>query len=258
MQIFIDGHVHLYEHYDLNVLFETALKNFARNGATENAIKILLLTELASCDFYTQLGEKMPSGFNIKKTAESTSVIVTKTGTNEDLIIIAGRQLVSSDNLEILALGTEYNIENYCLDTESLIYQVNANGGVAVLNWAPGKWFSKRGIIVNKMIFRFNPETLLIGDSTMRPTLWPTPRLMKKALKFNFKVIAGSDPLPLKNEEKYVASYGFLLQADIDTRKASESLKNLLKDQNIPVKRWGHRSGSFTFFRRQLSIMLRK
>ena len=42
MKIYIDGHVHIYDHYNLNLLFETALKNFARNGATEKDIKILI------------------------------------------------------------------------------------------------------------------------------------------------------------------------------------------------------------------------
>ncbi len=258
MNIFIDGHVHLYEHYDLELLFKTALKNFQKNGAGKNDAKILLLTELASCDFFNQIEQKKPNGFTLHETSENNSLLLTETETQNGLFIIAGRQLTSSDQLEILALCTRYNIENNRLDTKSLIDQVNARKAVPVLNWAPGKWFSKRGGIVKKMLSDFTAEELLIGDTTMRPTFWPTPRLMKQALDSNFKIIAGSDPLPLENEEKMIASYGFLLNADFEKSTPASSLYTLLKNPKVPVKIWGRRSNGFSFFRRQTGILLKK
>ena len=132
------------------------------------------------------------------------------------------------------------------------------NNGVPALNWAPGKWFASRGQVVRSVLQEFGQEKLLISDTTMRPTVWPTPKIMASAMKRGFKIIAGSDPLPFAGEEKYLASYASMMSGDLNADRPADAIRKLLLDRSTPVFRCGKRSGLFTFMKRQVRIMREK
>ena len=108
------------------------------------------------------------------------------------------------EGLEILSLSSTLNLGDRENTIDDVIKSVIDSGGIPALNWAPGKWFFSRGKIVKRIIEKYPPKDLVIGDTTLRTSLWPMPKLMAAAQERGFKVIAGSDPLPFDGEEKYI------------------------------------------------------
>ena len=78
---------------------------------------------------------------------------------------------------------------------------------------------------------------------------------MAKAKNRGFKIIAGSDPLPFKNEEKQIGLYGFSIIGEFDDAQPAESLRRLLKNHQTQVQLIGKRNNVLTFGRRQFKIM---
>lgn len=259
--LIIDGHVHVYPQFDLKRLFQSSRNNFINSQRTsanrDEAIKIWLLTERSDCSFFSRAAETAVEGFLIEKGPDAETLIVKDTVTHEPLLyIFAGRQLVTSERLEICALATLFSVPDGALSAEEATRAVNESGGIAALNWAPGKWFSERGRIVKQLFRDFTPQQLMISDTTMRPTFWRTPRLMNAAAKEGFRIIRGSDPLPFAGEEDLIASYAFLVQGGFDDSRPAASIRIILADASdfIPC---GRRSGMLQFANRQYRIMRR-
>ncbi|MCP5102181.1 MAG: hypothetical protein GY950_02320, partial [bacterium] len=111
-RLLIDGHVHLYDCYDLEKFFHNAVKNMdhyykALYPGTEDISheKILLLTEGKKNDFFSRFknGETFPndSGYRFVPTGEDFSLLLTR----EDqpvCYLLKGRQIVTRENLEVL------------------------------------------------------------------------------------------------------------------------------------------------------------
>ncbi len=253
-----DAHVHIYPQYDIHAAFENSLHNFRTiirdKNLPETTIPVWLLTEGQNYNFESQLPELQ--GYRMEKSAEKESQIVFSVTSDKPLLyILAGRQLVTSDNLEVCALGTKAILPDRKLNTKDTIEWVLQQGGVPALNWAPGKWFFARGQVVRTIIESFTPEQLLISETTMRPTCWSTPVLMKAAMNKGLKILAGSDPLPLPGEEKLIGSYASVLYGDLDPDYPAKSIKALLLNAGTVLQRAGKRSGPFMFAKRQFGIM---
>jgi hypothetical protein len=260
--LIIDGHVHVYPMFDLKKLLETSRKNFIKSQRAsanrDETVKIWLLTERSDCSFFSRAPETAVDGFLIERGPEAETLLVKDAGTHEPLLyIFAGHQLVTREGLELCALATLFSAPDRALSAERIIRDVNESGGIAALNWAPGKWFGARGRIVQQIFDETAPEQLMISDTTMRPTLWRTPRMMKAAAKKGFRIIRGSDPLPFSGEEALVASYAFLVQGDFDDSRPAASVRKILSISHdfIPC---GRRSGTTQFSKRQYRIMREK
>ncbi len=264
--LLLDGHVHLYPNYNLKTAFQLGIQNL-RNHLKQAAVKtagnpltVWLLTERWDCNLFKQLAETSKKaaigGYEIMATPEKEAILA-RSGKHEHLIL-AGRQLVSRDGLEVLALATSVTIKDRAFTTAELIQKVNAAKGVAILNWAPGKWFFKRGKIVQEIFEKFTPNEVLIGDNPLRHQFWPKPKLMQAAIAAGFKLIAGSDPLPFLKEEKYIGSYGFQVKSDFDAKHPVTSIRNLLLQPAVAAHLVGRRNNLFTFAYRETRIMLKK
>ena len=259
--LLIDGHVHIYPQFDRSIAIRKALDNFVIAQRTsenrDDAVKIWLLTERSDCHFFEELaGQPEIEGFSVAKTAEKESLLIKDGGTGEPLLyVLAGRQLISKERLEICALATTLQVPDRELDTPTLIRRVRESGGVPALNWAPGKWFGARGRVVRSMLDDFAGRELLISDTTMRPTFWPTPRLMALAMNQGHRVLAGSDPLPFAGEERMIATYASLVSGDFDEARPAASIRALLLDPEVSITRCGQRSGPWTWLKRQTKIM---
>jgi len=257
--ILFDAHVHIYPQFDLINTINKSLLNFAKiketNHLPNKTIKVWLLTEGQDYHFFSQ-EHALNNEYSIKQTGEKESLVVINNHTNKPILyIIAGRQIVTKDKLEICALTTLFKPKDREFNTQDTIQSVLDLNGVAALNWAPGKWLFSRGKIVREVIEKNNPDSLLISETTMRPTFWPTPSLMKIAINMGFKVIAGSDPLPFTKEENLIGSYCSLLKGSFNTEKPADSMRHLLLDPSMSSKRLGKRSGTLTFAKRQFKIM---
>lgn len=259
--LLVDGHVHIYPFFDLPKIISNTLKNsiIAQRTSTnrDDAIKVWLLTEHHDSNTFDNLAHQLKiEGYTIHKTDEEESLLVKDAGTKEPILyIIAGRQIVSRDKLEICCLGSRFYKEDRAFTEIELVEAIGKSGGVAALNWAPGKWFGSRGKIVSELIHKLQPDQLLISDTSMRPTFWATPKLMALAEKKGFKVIAGSDPLPFEGEEKMISTYASIISGEFDYDKPAASIKKMLRGPETPIKRCGTRSKPIQWLGRQTKIM---
>ena len=64
------------------------------------------------------------------------------------VLVIAGRQIVSAERIEVLALGTRTQIPDG-QPLAATIDAVRADGALAVLPWGFGKWWGARGRMVD-------------------------------------------------------------------------------------------------------------
>ena len=255
MQVLADTHVHLYECYDLNKVFRAAFNNLGslktHEGISRDAALALFLSERQGCNFFEQLmsGRLRPSGqnYSIEQSSEKNVLIVSDREGGQ-LYLIAGRQIVSRERLEVLALTADLNIPDGG-NIHDLIRQIIAGGGVPVLPWAPGKWFGDRGEIVLSVFDSIPSHQLLVGDTSMRPLGWGEPAIMRYAERKGVKILAGTDPLPFAGQEDVVGSYGTLLEADLDLNN-HDAFRRLIQDSH--VCRVGRRGSPVSVFARML------
>ncbi len=255
-----DAHVHIYPSCDLMLAMQYSLENMRRYADTQGrkvAARIWLLTERSDCHRYQTLLQARSLGeYRIERTEEKKALVVLQRK-EPVLYIMPGRQIITREGLELCALITHYEIADRQYTIKDTIKILEEAGAVVALNWAPGKWFFRRGRMVRDLIEEA-PQGLFISDTTMRPTLWPTPRLMRLAMARGMRMLYGSDPLPFKGEEKMFASYGSMTEGEFRTDRPATSLLDMLKNPQTVIKPYGKRSHAALFAWRQWRIMREK
>ncbi len=247
MLLLADTHVHLYEAYDLDTAFTSAFANL-RNMEKECgrapatlAAYALFLTERHDSHAFERLRSpgRAPSRHSVEATSDDNVVIVRDAG-GSALYLVAGRQIATRERLEVLALGVTTTVADGgdILDT---IAQVRSAGGVPVLAWAPGKWTGRRGRVVQSVLDGCSPGQLLIGDTSMRPRGFGTPRLLQHGEQLGYTVVAGSDPLPFEGQESVIGRYGIAVESEIDLRRPGSALLKVVAGGGGPVALAGRR-----------------
>ena len=208
----LDTHLHLYPCYDLARAFDQFLDNTASHGT--EAWRIACLAERFDCNYFESIAESksIPQGFKLQHTSPR-ELRLQRIRDRIELTLLPGRQVISREKIEILALDCPEPIDDGqpALD---IVYQINRLGHVPVLPWSPGKWFGERGKLIRRLITEFRPGDFLIGDTPLRPYGWPLPKLMKLARERGFAIVAGSDPLPFSGEEKWLGAYQSVIESD--------------------------------------------
>jgi len=267
-QIFLaDGHIHIYPVHDLNFFLRCVLQNLTKLSHQElsgqDAIYYLLLVERSDCHFFQRI-EQSDNGhqldeFIVEKHGEDICLHVLDKHTYETrLYLVAGRQINSKEGLEICSIGSPIHIQDNRKNATEIIELIEKSGGIPILNWAPGKWMFGRKTTVFNAMNSSTPRSLFIGDTSMRPTFWPTPGLMKFAAQQGFRSISGSDPLPFRGEEKQAGTLAFYLKGYFDPGRPGMSLMNALKEGRNAPHILGRRRGFFNFIRSQTKIMIEK
>jgi hypothetical protein len=263
----VDGHVHIYDCYDLEKFFKIAITwlehfyNTLYSNGTPYA-NILLFTEGTTNDFFSRLkknrGLPRDSAYRVLETEEEESIVLAKDG-QPRCYLLKGRQIVSEENLEVLAIATQRFVEDG-LPIDTIIETLTDNQDIAVLAWGFGKWLFKRGTIIRRLIEQYRTPYLMVADNSGRPGFWPTPHLFRRAKAFNIPLLCGSDPLPFAEEVRKVGSYGFSVEGDFDPRQPARSLRDILVSPGIHeyIDRFGQRDNMVSFFTRQSKIYLKK
>jgi len=231
----VDGHVHIYAQYDWAEAVTALLENLTTARQTiaprQNVIPVGLLAESQANHFYQvvmEAGVPLTKGsLQVEAGPDSGSLVIRDAGTVKGYLI-AGRQLVTSEKLEVLALGKDTSVSSG-LPIEETFKTVAAQGAMPVLSWSPGKWFFGRGKLVGSLIASHPPGSFMIGDIGLRPTAWTTPRLMELATQRGFKILGGSDSLPLPGEERWIGRAGFQVTGAFDSQKPAASVRALLQ-----------------------------
>lgn len=250
MRVVADTHLHLYPCYDLARAMSCLGTNL-KELAGRDAVGLGFLAERHDCNSFSCLvsREMKTEGAapNIRPDTGGEALVVEEENGGR-LYLFPGRQIVTAERIEILALATSVGFPDGLPAVEA-IERTLGEGGVPVLAWAPGKWFFGRRKVVAKLLERFEPAALLIGDSSLRPTVWPEPLLMRHARHLGFQVVAGSDPLPFPGEEAMMGAYATALEGEFDPSRPLASARELLRGGRNPVP-VGRRGGPIQVIRR--------
>lgn len=263
--LLVDGHVHLYDNFDPDIFINSISDNFKKFSDSDEpglsgTIRMIFLTEAKKNDFFSRIeNNSLPlknRDIRSENTGEKGSILLKQNG--ESLFyIIRGRQIVTSENLEILSVGPGEKIDDG-LPASKVLDILRERKEIAILAWGVGKWLFRRGKVIKDLIKNQNHPLLLIGDNSARPSGWLKPLIYKKGEKQGVTVINGSDPLPLEGEEKKAGSYFFKVTGEFDPGKPLESLKNILASDEKRILFYGKRDSVISFFKRQSKILRKK
>ena len=246
--IFFDSHVHFYPEYDYDVVFGAFCSHaecFAPQ-ATTLALAVMLR------EFQPSLGSVFEGRLNGKWRAKSTprnGAMVVTDGTR-DIHVLAARQVAAKERVEALGFFGEALVPDG-LPLAETIERLRAASYVPVLAWGLGKWLLKRAPLVEATLAAADkPDDLLVGDSALRPSFWPTPSPMRAASRKGLRVVWGSDPLPRKADERSAGRYVTLIDAELDLSRPASSMLALLTDPAVSIRPVGRRYGLFDTIKR--------
>ena len=118
--LIVDGHVHYYDCYDFEEFFDMAIKNMDNMNKSiysedNNYRKVLLFTEGKDNDYFSRFKDNdnlgKQSKYEFENTQEDCSIILLK---NDQPVcyILAGRQIATSEKLEVLSIASNQKIED--------------------------------------------------------------------------------------------------------------------------------------------------
>jgi hypothetical protein len=262
--ILVDAHVHIHRCFHLEQFLDAALINFQSFSPSSSSF-VLLLTESCTDNYFSALTQAAQSDcspplalgqWKIHTTQESCSLRAFKNHA-ASLFVIAGKQIVTSERLEVLALMTHQSFEDGH-PLKDVLRVVTERGGIPVIPWGFGKWMGKRQKVLEQLFLQNSPPRVFLGDNSGRPSFWPTPPLFQHPQTRVGKVLSGSDPLPFPSEVDRPGSFGFSLNAVLDPHTPAESLKQAILDPTLTLTPYGNLEKPHIFVRHQVAMQLLK
>ena len=258
--VLIDGHVHFYPGFAATCFSRHALANPAAadslRGSTEYA-GWLLFAESAGMSYFRRFRDaagRTADRWTLHRTGEAGSLVAQRDA-DARLLLIAGRQVITAEGLELLALCCDAEVD----DGQPLpraIHTANGLDAIVVLPWAFGKWWYGRGALVDEFLKSPRATGVFLGDNGGRLRLGPRPRLFRVAESRGIPVLPGSDPFPLDSDMKRIGSYGFAIEGTIERFRPAASLKRLLRDGTARPRPYGDLIDAIGFCRNQLMIRI--
>ncbi len=270
-EVLLDAHVHYHEGFSRPAFFDAARRNLAAGarelGLPETVGRGLMFTESAGVDVFGELAaisSTNPAPANewtFRSTEEDNSLWALPPGETVPpqgrILLIAGRQIVTRDGLEVLALGCRTPIPDG-MSLQRARDSVIENNGVPVVPWGFGKWWFARGRLLAQLLAAGSPGTWFVGDNAGRPRLAPRPPLFARAAENGVFVLPGSDPLPLSGQEGKPGRCGLHLLAEIDRARPAASVLAALRALDAQPSTFGRYERLPAFARDQLAMQRRK
>lgn len=262
--LLVDAHVHFYDCYDQTVFFERALENFraaaAALGLAPGLAGCMLFSESAGHHYFRRFQADAGCGnrgpWKFRRTDESCSLTAVR-DSEEEILLIAGRQIATAERLEVLSLGCDRDFPDG-LAIGPTLDAVLESGALAVLPWGFSKWWFGRGALMRELVSSIDPARVCLGDNSGRPRLIPGPRLFRLAQARNIRILPGTDPLPFPSEAAKVGRFGFLLEGEVDRRRPAASVKTLTREQAAQPVVYGRLEAPGRFCRNQVMMQVRK
>ncbi len=260
-KIIADAHVHIHKCFEIDQLLNASLTNFHKISRTktdiENSVFLIFLTEMLGDFEFSKLLEYAQNHHQINNwklvpTQESISISAINND-NQKIFIIAGRQIVTAEKLEVLALISDNEFADG-LTVETTIKNIVSKDSIPVLPWGVGKWLGKRGKILQKLLNSDTFSMVYFGDNGGRPNFWSRPPYFQLAEEKGWKVLPGTDPLPLKSEYTRPGSFGFTVEGEFNGTEPGKSIKQILSDTTTSVQPYGSLETPFRFIRNQFAI----
>ena len=249
----LDAHAHVYPCHDLPRLLLAALDHMPRTAPSD--LRVLCLAERADCAFFQALAQdevRLPGDrWRIVAFDPAGGVKIRHLPDHRDLWIVAGRQIVSAERIEVCSLCGDVPVEDG-RPARDIVRAILDAGRLPALDWAPGKWLFGRGRLVRRLVAEFPPAQLALVDTSLRFAGWPAPRLYAAARRQNRAVLAGSDPLPFPGEEDLAGAYHctFTLPPLADAARLVAPLKAALASGALDISFAGRRDAPLAVLRR--------
>jgi len=245
----VDAHAHLHPRFDAARFLDAAARNA---GGTA----VLCLTESAGVRRFDELRATGRAGaWTITPTDEPESIVATRA--HETVALLAGRQVITSERLEVLALATP-SAFNDGRPLDETIDTVLGAGALAVLPWGFGKWWGARGKLAIDALRAHADRGILIGDNAGRPRRTPDHRVFKLARELGVPCLPGTDPLDLDHHLTRAGSYGFELGSPLDERTPGADLRERVRARRASPPAFGRRVSLGAFVRDQAMLRLAK
>ncbi len=266
--ILVDTHVHIYDCFNIDKLLNSAWNNFYNHadecGQKENFTGILLLTETSKDNWFTSLlnqleqkdsTQSLSTEWTFSTTAETSSVFASNSE-GKKLILIAGRQVITSEKLEVLALISDQNFTDG-LSLEETIKDIQEKNGIAVLPWGVGKWLGKRGKLIDNLLQENSLSPVFLGDNSGRPQFWLQPTYFQVVKQQGWNILPGTDPLPLATEASRPGSFGLKMKGAINEQEPAKQLKSILLSCEGNWQSYGSLEKPWRFVRNQIAMRLK-
>jgi hypothetical protein len=258
--LFVDGHVHFHECFTWKVFLDAAAANLARarsaTGRSRETRGCLLFTESAGASHFRALADRPAlagsAGWRAEKGDDGCSLLLTSPG-RSPLALVAGRQIVAAERLEVLALGCAREIPDG-RPIRDVLRAVADENALAVVPWGFGKWMGRRGRIVRDLVERAGETPLCLGDNGGRMRLLPRPAIFGWAERRGILVLGGSDPLPLPDHATRAGSYGFVLEEWRDSPAPAAAVKARLRELRRSPPAFGSLSSASAALRAQAGL----
>ncbi len=268
--ILIDTHVHMYDCFELSSFLESAYTNCRNQAKIQQHhgpfLGVLLFTESAwdqwfqrirsFADLNQTISQSMTTNWSFHRTDEDFTLFARSTE-GAQLLIVAGRQIVTKEKFEVLALMTSQTFEDGKLIQKS-IEAVKKSGGIPVIPWAFGKWWGTRGKILTQLMNSSDMHNVFLGDNSGRPGFLPYPPQFTLAEKQGIRIYPGSDPLPLASEFWRPCSVGLSLSGEVDKANPGASLSHILQNSRTPMTPYFQHESFCRFIRNQVALKMEK
>ncbi|MCS6771045.1 MAG: hypothetical protein NZ740_03355 [Kiritimatiellae bacterium] len=239
MKIVADTHVHVYPFFSLGDQLDAAARQLPRAD-----VRLLCLAEREGQHEFESLrsGSREDGGWLFENTLEEEAVRARKGA--DVLLVLAGRQIVTRERIEVLALGADVSIHGG-LPIRETIRLVRESGAICVLPWGLGKWWGARGRLVRSCLEEFSPGELAFADTALLPHSFPEPPLLRHARAKGFAILHGSDPLPRPGEERITGRWATQWNAaEWDAERPAAAWRRLVR-QCAPCAPAGRRCTLF-------------
>ena len=184
-------------------------------------------------------GTRTVAGWTFRATPEPTALQARSTD-GANVLLLAGRQIITAERLEVLALGTDERWPDG-QPIRDVLAQVRAARALPVLPWGLGKWLGSRGTLIQHLVANADPADFALADTYLLPVLTRRPPPLRRAEKRGFRILAGTDPLGRAGEETIAGRYGVLVEGPWNDQAPASSLLHLLRDPAVPLQTIGRR-----------------
>jgi hypothetical protein len=260
----VDAHVHFHACFDPDVFLTSAHGNFreaaAKFGLDGGFSAHLLLTESADAHWFDSLAERVTAG---TKTAETWVAGATDDARELRLVhndgstlsVVAGRQIVTTEGIEVLALGLVSAVPDGYPVSETL-RRVTDLGAIPVIPWGFGKWLGRRGERVRELVDGATPSHLFLGDNSGRLAGSAEPPLFELARRKGLAILPGTDPFPFRDQARRVGRMGFVVKSSDDLSDWRRLREAILAQRYLQP--YGSLERPLSFVGNQVAMQLRK
>lgn len=231
----IDPHAHLYDTFALREWSHAAIRNL-RGSAEVPAVVIVV--DRDGQDSIARLKGDGVAFADVADALEGRGVSLSYE--DGDLTVVQGTQYVTSERIEVLALGVQRAAPDRMTAAE-YISIITEQGGLPCLPWSPGKWLGSRGGVVRRVLDTTPSTVVTVGDISIRSSLGPPSALLRYARSRGYSVLSGTDPLPRVEDERLVGSFGVEVSLEENAPLSWEAIKNAFISPGA-TRSWGRRN----------------